>query len=206
MTTDQTATITRRRDRQREETRRDLALAAFELTAAQGLDNVRVPDIAAAAGVSTRTFNNYFPSKEAAIVWPATRRGAQMAENLLARPADEPLADAIVAAVIEVYDATRQQGLPAGWLQKFRAVIAGEPGLRGEFLKAAEANEQALAAAIAKRTGAGADALQPKVLAAIVAGAERAAIRHWMQQENKPGPLVDTVRAALNEALPEVPR
>ena len=52
-----------RRERQREETRRDLAIMALELASARGLANVRVPDIAAAAGVSTRTFNNYFPEQ-----------------------------------------------------------------------------------------------------------------------------------------------
>ncbi len=65
----------RRRDLQKEQIRLDLALAAFELAKAEGLAKVRVPQIAEAVGVSTRTFNNYFPSKEAAIVWPTTLRG-----------------------------------------------------------------------------------------------------------------------------------
>ena len=69
----------RRRDLQKEQIRLDLALAAFELAKAAGLAKVRVPQIAEAVGVSTRTFNNYFPSKEAAIVWPTTLRGARRA-------------------------------------------------------------------------------------------------------------------------------
>src|SRR6202042_1874674 len=81
----------RRRDRQKEQTRLDLALAAFELAREEGLAQVRVPQIAEAVGVSTRTFNNYFPSKEAAIVWPTALRSARMAADLAGRPAGEPL-------------------------------------------------------------------------------------------------------------------
>ena len=76
----------RRRDWQKEQTRLDLALAAFELAKAEGLAKVRVPQIAEVVGVSTRTFNNYFSSKEAAIVWPTTLRGARLAAELAERP------------------------------------------------------------------------------------------------------------------------
>ncbi len=203
-TGESSTTVTRRRDLQREETRHDLAIAAFELASAKGLANVRVPEIAAAAGVSPRTFNNYFSSKEAAIAWPAARRAAQEAENLLARPAEEPLRQALLAATSEVYDAPRQEDLPAEWLRRFRALVASEPGLRGEYLKAAQAAEQALAGAIALRTGAGEDELEPKVLAAVVVAAERAAVMHWIKQEDKTEPLRETVLAAVQLALSEV--
>src|ERR1700691_4365069 len=106
----------RRRDRQKEQTRLDLALAAFELAQAEGLANVRVPQIADAVGVSPRTFNNYFPSKEAAIVFPTTLRAARMANDLADRPGDEPLTDALVAIVASLYGPGGQDGLPDDWL------------------------------------------------------------------------------------------
>src|SRR5580700_7062627 len=106
----------RRRDLQKEQTRLDLALAAFELAQTEGLANVRIPQIAEAVGVSTRTFNNYFPSKEAAIVWPTTLRGARMAADLAERPAGETLAEAVVAVVADLYGPGGQDGLPEGWL------------------------------------------------------------------------------------------
>src|ERR1700761_3223490 len=93
----------RRRDRQKDQPRLALALAAFELARRHGLAGVRVPQIAAATGVSTRTFNNYFPSKEAAIAWPATRRGTMLAASLAARPAGEPLATALAEAAGRMY-------------------------------------------------------------------------------------------------------
>jgi AcrR family transcriptional regulator len=204
MAVDQTPVVPRRRDVQREDTRQALASAAFDLACGRGLGEVRVPDIAAAAGVSTRTFNNYFPSKEAAVAWPAVRRAQRLAENLLARPVEEPLGEALVAAAGEMHSDEREDDPTADWLGRFRALVAGEPALRGEYLKAAVAGEQALARAIAARTGAGEDELAPKVVAALVVGAERAAVMHWMNLEDKSQPLQATVLAAVQLALTEV--
>ena len=192
----------RRRDQQKEQTRLDLALAAFELARQNGLAGVRVPQIAAATGVSPRTFNNYFASKEAAIVWPTTRRASRLAANLDDRPPEESLTDALAAAVASMYEQNETDGLPSGWLHDFRALVAKEPALHGEYLKAAAAAvETALASAIARRTGASEGQLEPQVLAAVVAGAERAAVRYWARQANPSSTLPDVVRAAVGMAL-----
>ena len=97
---------------------------------------MRVPQIAEAVGVSTRTFNRYFSRKEAAIVFPTTLRAARMASDLAEHPAGEPLADALVAIVAGLYGPAGQDGLPDGWLDGFRVLVAGEPALHGEYLKA----------------------------------------------------------------------
>src|SRR5580700_11673594 len=172
----------RRRDLQREQTRLDLALAAFELAKAEGLANVRIPQIAETVGVSTRTFNNYFPSKEAAIVWPTTLRGARLATDLAERPAGEPIGSALVDVVAGLYGPAGQEGLPDGWLDGFRALVAAEPALHGEYLKAQAAGERELAQAIAARTGASDGDLEPLLLAGVVTAAERAAVLHWFRQ------------------------
>jgi AcrR family transcriptional regulator len=191
----------RRRDLQKEQTRLDLALAALELADTHGLANVRVPQVAAAVGVSPRTFNNYFGSKEAAIVWPSSLRAARMTANLASRPPAEPLADALVAAVAGMYGETEMDGLPEGWLRRFRALVAAEPGLHGEYLKVAAAAEDVLAQAIAGRIGTEAGQLEAQVLAAVVAGAERAAVLYWVRHERPSAPLVDVVRDAVSMAV-----
>jgi AcrR family transcriptional regulator len=191
----------RRRDLQKDQTRLDLALAAFELARQHGLAGVRVPDIAAATGVSPRTFNNYFPSKEAAIAWPATRRGAMLAASLAGRPPQEPIADALAEAAAGMYQQDEMDGLPPGWLRDFRALVAVEPALHGEYLKAASAVEATLADAIARRLGAPEDQLEPQVLAAVVAGAERAAVLYWIRHAKGSATLEDTVRAAVGMAV-----
>jgi AcrR family transcriptional regulator len=191
----------RRRDWQKEQTRLDLALAAFDLAKAEGLANVRVPQIAEVVGVSTRTFNNYFSSKEAAIVWPTTLRGTRLAADLTERPAGEPLADALVEVVAGLYGPDGQEGLPDGWLDGFRTLVAAEPALHGEYLKAQAAGERELAQTIAARTGAAETDLEPLLLAGVVSAAERAAVLHWFRRVGPSTPLVEVVRTALAMAL-----
>jgi AcrR family transcriptional regulator len=193
-------TPARRRDLQKEQTRLDLALAAFELARVRGLAGVRVPEIAAAVGVSTRTFNNYFPSKEAAIVWPTALRAARLAGNVAARPPAEPLPEALAAAIAGLYGDTGMEGLPAGWLREFPRLVAAEPALHGEYLKAASAAEATLAGAIAARTGTPAGTLEVLVLAAVAIAAERAAILFRARQAS-PAPLADVVRTSVDMAV-----
>src|SRR6202034_3854133 len=191
----------RRRDCQKEQPRLDLALAAFELAKAEGLANVRVPQIAEAVGVSTRTFNNYFASKEAAIVWPTTLRGARLAADLAERPAGEPLAAALIEAVASLYGPAGQEGLPEGWLDGFRVLVAAEPALHGEYLKAQAAGERALAEVVAARTGAADGDLEPLLVAGVVVAAERGAVLHWFRQGKFSTPMVEVVRDALAMAV-----
>ena len=63
-------------------------------------------------GPNLGTFNNCFASKEAAIAWPATWRAARLAASLADRPPQEPLADALVAAVASMYEQDEMDGLP----------------------------------------------------------------------------------------------
>jgi AcrR family transcriptional regulator len=191
----------RRRDLQKEQIRLDLALAAFELAKAEGLAKVRVPQIAEVVGVSTRTFNNYFPSKEAAIVWPTTLRGAQLARDLAGRPAGESLADALVEVMAGLYGPGGQEGLPENWLDGFRALVAAEPALHGEYLKAQAVGERELAGVIARRIGRTESDLEPLLLAGVVIAAERAAILHWVRQAGPATPLADVVRTAVAMAV-----
>ncbi len=191
----------RRRDLQKEQIRFDLALAAFELAKAEGLARVRVPQIAEAVGVSTRTFNNYFPSKEAAIVWPTTLRGARLASDLAGRPAGESLADALVEVMAGLYGPGGQEGLPENWLDGFRALVAAEPALHGEYLKAQAVGERELAGVIARRIGAAESDLEPLLLAGVVVAAERAAVLHWFRQARPSTPLADVIRAAVAMAV-----
>ena len=56
------------RERKKLATREALSAAALRLALEHRPQNVRVDDIAEAAGVSPRTYNNYFSSREQAIV------------------------------------------------------------------------------------------------------------------------------------------
>jgi AcrR family transcriptional regulator len=66
-------------------------MAALRLAVERGLENVTVEDMTAEAGVSLRTFGNYFSSKYEAICAIGTDRARRIGATLLARPAGEPL-------------------------------------------------------------------------------------------------------------------
>ena len=59
------------RERKRLATRRAIQVAAVTLVAENGLDRLTVDEIGRLADISPRTFFNYFPTKEAAIVGDA---------------------------------------------------------------------------------------------------------------------------------------
>jgi AcrR family transcriptional regulator len=186
------------RERKKQATAHALALAALKLATEHGVENVRVEEIAAAAGVSPRTFNNYFQSKEAAIVSLVMERAGKVADLLRSRPAKEPLADAIRAAYAEQY-AGRIADDHERFL-KMRQVIAA-PSLRGEYLKAAVAAERPLTEAILSRLGISAVKTRfARVLAASLLAIERVAVRNWMEQRGAT-PLAKLIREAVDQLI-----
>jgi len=82
-------TSTGLRERKKQETRQGLRSAALRLTAERGLDRVTVEDIAQVADVSVRTFFNYFPSKEEAVIGAEPESMEQIKALISARPVDE---------------------------------------------------------------------------------------------------------------------
>jgi acid phosphatase family membrane protein YuiD len=65
--------------------------------------------------------------------------------------------------------------------------------------------ENALAGAIAQRTGADSADLEPQVIAAVVVAAERASVRHWARRARKQTSLVEALSAGLTLALHGLP-
>jgi AcrR family transcriptional regulator len=79
------------RERTRRAVRDELTQLAKELFVEKGYDETTIDDLAAAAGMSKRTFFRYFASKEELVVGKYEVLGEQLAEDLAARPANEPL-------------------------------------------------------------------------------------------------------------------
>lgn len=92
------------RERKKLDTRRMLSDAAFDLAVEHGFDNVTREQIAARAGVSLRTFSNYFSGKYDALVYRQVERLQRGHEVFRHRPVDEPLWDAITEAIISPFD------------------------------------------------------------------------------------------------------
>jgi len=77
------------REQKKRETRRALHHAALHLVHDRGLGEVTVEQIAAAAGVSPRTFFNYFPTKEEAVLGFTHDFVQRVVHDFEARPVDE---------------------------------------------------------------------------------------------------------------------
>ncbi len=91
------------RERKRIETRQRLADAALDLVLRDGLDAVTVEQISDRAGVSRRTFFNYFDSKDDALL---VTSGFELTEEMLAqhavRYADTPVIECVVGLMFVV--------------------------------------------------------------------------------------------------------
>lgn len=191
------------REQKKQATRVALREAALQLALKRGPDNVRVDDIAEAAGVSPRTYNNYFSSREQAIVAAVTaEQESRVVAAVAARPTHVRLADALADAVLEQYTEPRDHDE--------LLLITTSPALRDTFLESTAAIEHPLAAAIDQRLGD--TGTTARVLAASVAAAIRVALQHWLQPPTAPltagglvvpsGSLPDLLRSALAALAP----
>lgn len=81
-------------------TRAAVADAALELFRTRGFEEVTVEDIAAAAGISRRTFFRYFESKQEVVLGEFDDELARLAGALRAAPPDLPLMDVLRDAVV----------------------------------------------------------------------------------------------------------
>jgi AcrR family transcriptional regulator len=163
------------RERKKQATRDALREAALRLALERGAGNVRVDDIAEAAGVSPRTYNNYFASREQAIVAAVVaNRDARIAAAVAAQPPDVLLSDAVIEAVVTQYCDPRAHD------PRLLSLLTSHPPLRSAFLARATQIDDALSDVLAERLGS-TDALTPRVLATSVAAAIRIALRQWLE-------------------------
>ena len=94
--------------------RQDVARAALDLFARQGYDETTVDEIAAAVGISRRTFFRYFESKPDVVWGEFDAELGRLRDRLAEAPDDEPLMDVLRRSVI----ATNRFG--AGELDELR--------------------------------------------------------------------------------------
>ncbi|MED5812519.1 TetR family transcriptional regulator [Mycolicibacterium sp. 050232] len=159
------------RERKKLDTRRALSDAALTLAFERGLENVTREDIANLAGVSLRTFTNYFAGKYDALAYRQRERMRRSIDLLRSRPADEPLWTAITESVIYPVDAdmsdvygvenalpTRQQ------LAEVRKLLM-IPEIRDATFRGMV---DEWVAAIAERTGTEPHDMYPRLVAAVV--------------------------------------
>ncbi|MGW0606160.1 TetR/AcrR family transcriptional regulator [Streptomyces sp. NPDC002640] len=190
------------RERKKRATRAALTEAAIRLAAEHGAEKVTVEAISAAAGVSVRTFFNYFDTRDDVFVLTDAEAGARIRRALLgAPPALTPLEALQDALAAELAEAEHHHDL---W-RLHAEVLRAAPHLLVRLLGAHAADETELAEAIAARIrpdtapqppatpeppAAAAPAasdearrkeldLYPRLLAAVAVTALRISVEHW---------------------------
>ncbi|GID27449.1 TetR family transcriptional regulator [Paractinoplanes brasiliensis] len=91
--------------------RQEVVAVALRLFAERGFDAVTTTEIAAAAGISPRSFFRYFPTKEDVVLSSLREAGERVREALAARPTGEPVWDSLRLAFHQLIGVP---GSPAG--------------------------------------------------------------------------------------------
>ncbi|MBB5856502.1 TetR/AcrR family transcriptional regulator [Amycolatopsis umgeniensis] len=194
------------RERKRLETHRALATTAVRLVAERGLDQVTVEDISAAAGVSPRTFFNYFASKEDAVVIAhadTAERSQRIIDKFLATPKEVSTPRAFVDALKEDFtqiDENREE-----WLGRMKA-IHENPTLHSRAVAMNHDTVEPTIEAIARRVGVDSKVdLYPTLLLSTLGGAVNAALILWHRQDGRVSALdlLDEAVEMLLAGLPE---
>lgn len=186
------------RERTRRAVRAELTMLAQGLFVANGYNETTVDDIAAAAGMSRRTFFRYFASKEELVLGKYEILGDRLVEAIAARPNDEPIWISLRRAldvVAEYFDATR--GSQAVAMER---IIQDNPALAAGFLERVSRAQGLIADIVRKRIGRQ-DPTDPRA-AAIVGAAYScfiAAKSTWIasNRARQFGDLLDEAMGAL---------
>ena len=181
------------RERKKADTRRALSAAALDLCLDRGYDHVTVADIADRAGVSRRTFSNYFASKADCVV--AVSEG--VLDDVLAVIDAAPPGTALTSLV---QPALRHfvGRLDAGF-DAYVLLVNQEPELAAATLAMDARIIRRVADAISRLVGAAGDDIRPLAFAISCSTVARAVIDRWAA-DGRPGGI-EGVDALLSQAF-----
>jgi mycofactocin system transcriptional regulator len=181
---------------------------ALRLFTEQGFEATTIEQIAAEAGVSTRTFFRYFAAK-ADVLWAEFDTEVHAIRAALAAvPASVPMMDAIRQAVVT---ANHYRAQDVDELRARMNLISSEPAMVSSAATHYDAWEQAISEFVAARTGQPATSLYPLTVGRATLAACRAAYDRWSVRADADLTLyLDAALAALAdgfapEALRAVP-
>lgn len=171
------------RERRRSQTRREIHTAALRLVREYGFDKITVEMISAEAGVSPRTFFNYFPNKEAAVLPGPAKLPPELVEEFVAvgtAPHQEVLADLIRLLVRHLTDDVPQREE----IQAAFVLTHSHPALLGAMLGRIAGFERSAAEAVAERLGQQPEDESPTLIAGLALTVLRTGLDRWASQES----------------------
>lgn len=182
-----------RREINKTATRQAIIDAALAVLRTDGLEAVTADRVAEAAGVSRRTFFNYFSTLESALNGPTEAFVEHVLRIFETQPRDLP----IMSAAVNALNALADRSLLAP-VAELAAAAHSSPQLDRLQLEAWNDCAARLVEAIAARLP-GSDPLTVSVFANSIIGAGRAAFDHWIQTAD--GDLSDASLSRLQGHL-----
>lgn len=192
------------RDRKKAATRAALSEAAVRLSAQRGFESVTAEAIASEAGVSTRTFHNYFASKEDAVLCQIESSVQEWVEALKARPEGEPIWESLQHLAMGMVAET---GRPMEEMRAVSRLVEESPALMAKKLQMHDDVNRTFGEAIAARTGTDIDTdLYPNLLMVAVGGAVKTVLDLVLSgnaADRAPQELMEEAFAQLRRGLPQ---
>ncbi|MBX7266948.1 TetR family transcriptional regulator [Micromonospora sp. Llam7] len=179
------------REQKKQQTRAALVDAAARLFAATGYDKTTVADIAAAAGVSTRTFFSYFRAKEDVLFAGTDQRLAAIAAAFDTVRAETPLA-AVHRLVEQVLAASDDLSDP-GRL----AIMFARPELQAQALRRLVAAQRLIGEWLRRAYPDRLDDAQSRAVAGAVVGALVGTVLGAIERGDAPSGLREQIGRAL---------
>ncbi|MFD0364617.1 mycofactocin system transcriptional regulator [Nocardia sp. GCM10030253] len=161
----------------------ELERAAFELFDQHGFDATTVEAIAAAVGISKRTFFRYFGSKNDVVWGDFGKQLHVMRERFRDCPNDQPIMDAIRTVVVEF---NRFDPAHVPWHRKRMELILGVPALQAHATLRYREWRYVVAEFVGRRLGLPAEELLPQSVAYAALGVAIAAYEHWLTWPSEP--------------------
>ena len=157
--------------------RAELEQVALELFAERGFEATTVDDLAAAAGISRRTFFRYYASKND-VVWGDFDDLLRRMEAWLAETEpDVPVLDAVADAVVR-FNSLPAEAVPAH--RRRMSLILHVPALQAHGTLRYAEWRAVVARFVAQRTGEGEAATVPQLVGHVALGAAVAAYEQWL--------------------------
>lgn len=180
------------RERKKDDTRRSLIDIAYRFTLDRGFDGFTIAEIAEAAGVSRRTFSNYFSSKAECVMAANDSQAEQAIHELRTADPSEPV-DQLIRRLLRLVTTEAD-----GEWGDFAQTVHSHPELRAEAAMWDQRIAGSIAAAIAQRLGIATDDLVAQALSLFAMTACRLVIERWLQHGRQGG------REAVRQLLERV--
>lgn len=185
------------RERKRRQTRRELIGAAMRLFEEKGYEQTTVAEIAAAAGFSTKTFFNYFASKDE-VLFPHLSHRIDAAVALIEqRGPQDQLADVLATAMQHMLADALAEEVDGGLAAVRLPMIMSVPSVQAATLHRYFLAETQLAQALHRAYPEGLDLVAAAAVIGSVMGAAIAAALVCLQE----GATTEQLRTAVERAV-----